>query len=346
MLKEVFVLDSGILLFHYTADRAMADDDRAVLSGGLLSAIQDFSIHTRADALQSFFTENEYFLYARCPTDDRVLVGVFARSAPREYASEAMSRILEVVGGVQFPKGGQQLSPESKEGLSRQIDRINAALFTPEAVVKEEIARIAEEGKVVVGFAFRVPDGELIASFSRPRPLFKKDMVGDAALVHASLLGCLRTLGILDEYESFVMNVKDYTVAVVNCSPVVGVSVGPLTTPQADVFEAARRLCGGGATQRPQHSLEDGEVIGVLRLDNTGRIVGASGPRFSMGEQRLITRLNVFLSTLIKNLENLAKSLSRRSLDSFVSVVPGEVPHQVAIESQDSGYVVRLLRHT
>ena len=77
MLKEVFVIEEGILQYHYSSDKDTDDSDDAVLSSGLLTAIRDFSQHARSDVLDSFSTETEYFLFTACPNSRRIIVGVF-----------------------------------------------------------------------------------------------------------------------------------------------------------------------------------------------------------------------------------------------------------------------------
>ena len=125
MLKEIFVIDRSVLQFHYSSDRSTSDDDKAVLSSGFFSAIQDFSTHARSDALDSFSTENEYFLYLRIPDTDEVLVGVFGRKAPEAFAREAMEKIKQLFTGVPKPEvEGMQLAAEIKEELREKIDRI------------------------------------------------------------------------------------------------------------------------------------------------------------------------------------------------------------------------------
>ncbi|MFW9919344.1 MAG: hypothetical protein ACFFED_07080, partial [Candidatus Thorarchaeota archaeon] len=93
MLKEVFVIEDGILQYHYSEDHRSDDSDQAVLSSGLLSAIRDFSAQARSDVLQSFATENEYFLFTVCDISKKIIGGVFDRRAPQQVARESLERM-------------------------------------------------------------------------------------------------------------------------------------------------------------------------------------------------------------------------------------------------------------
>ena len=195
MLKEIFVIDRSVLQFHYSSDRSTSDDDKAVLSSGFLSAIQDFSAHARADVLDSFSTENEYFLYLRIPDTEEVLVGVFARKAPEVFAREAMEKIKQLFTSVQKPEiEGMQLDPYVKEELRGKIDRINVQLFSDEKLSSIVVELLEERGDIPLAFLVDSTTNAIITKFSRPRPLFKENQVREFLLIHSTLIKTLESL--------------------------------------------------------------------------------------------------------------------------------------------------------
>ncbi|MFW9770113.1 MAG: hypothetical protein ACFFEM_14935, partial [Candidatus Thorarchaeota archaeon] len=169
MIREIFLIDRSVLQFHYSSEESPSDDDMAVLSSGFLSAIQDFSTHTRSDALDSFSTENEYFLYLRFPDSERVLVGVFDRKAPEVFAREAMEKIQSILLQIEMPEiEGMQLDSEKKEEICQHISRINTQLFSDEQLSTIVIDLLKSRNDIPLAFIVDSSNNKLITSFSRP----------------------------------------------------------------------------------------------------------------------------------------------------------------------------------
>jgi len=310
MIREIFLIDRSVLQFHYNSDESTSGDDKAVLSSGFFSAIQDFSTHARSDAIDSFSTENEYFLYLRFPDSEKVLVGVFDRKAPETFAREAMEKIKNLLIQVKMPDiDGKQLPLEKKTEIRQQITRINIQLFSDERLSTIIIDLLEDRSDIPLAFVINSSNNTLITSFSRPKPLFKESQVREFLLVHSTLKKTLENLEINPNYSYFVVETDDYAVVACNGGRLLSVASGAMRIPIANVYEAATSMCYADVFDPEiEHSI-GGTPIGELTLQD-GRVVSSSGKDLPM-------KAHIFISTLSKNVESLFRSLTRRPFTEF-----------------------------
>ena len=318
MLKEIFLIDNSVLQFHYNSDRSTSDDDKAVLSSGFLSAIQDFSTHARADVLDSFSTENEYFLYLRIPETDEVLVGVFDRKAPEAFAREAMEKIKLLFTRVQKPEiQGMQLAPEVKEDIRRKIDRVNVQLFSDEKLSSIVVELLEERGDIPLAFLIDSTNNSIITKFSRPRPLFKENQVREFLLIHSTLIKTLESLSIPQTYSFLTIESEDYAVVACNGGRLLSVAGGAMRTPVDDVYNAATSICYADAFDSSLDHKTASRIIGSITLQEDGRVLESSG-------NEIPQKARIFISSLIKNIDTTFKLMTRRPFYKFYAKTSGE----------------------
>jgi len=328
MLKELFVIDRSVLQFHYSSDRETSDDDKAVLSSGFFSAIQDFSTHARSDALDSFSTENEYFLYLRIPNADEVLVGVFTRKAPETFAREAMEKIKQLYTEVPKPEvEGMQLSSEIKEELRGKIARINIQLFSDERLSSIVIELLEERGDIPLAFLVDSTTNSIITKFSRPRPLFKEDQVREFLLVHSTVIKTFESLGIPQPYSFLTIESEDYAVVACNGGRLLSVAGGAMRTPVDDVYTAATSICYADTFDSSLDQPQADEIIGSITLHDDGRVVAQSGNETPHKAQ-------IFISSLVKNVDSTFKSMTRRPFSRFYATTSGEQSWSISVRRQ------------
>lgn len=311
MISEIFLIDRSVLQFHYSRDKSTSDDDKAVLSSGFFSAIQDFSTHARSDALDSFSTETEYFLYLRFPDSERILVGVFDRRAPETFAREAMEKIKTTLLKVKFPEiEGMQLSGEEKDKIREHIEKINVQLFSNERL--SSIVLETLEGRIDIPLAFLVDstNSSVIASFSRPKPLFKQTQVREFLLVHSTLQKVFESLDTGQDYSYFVMESDDYTVVACNGGRILSVASGAMRVPKENVYEAATTICYAESFEAEIALASEETLVGKLIFAINGRVSQKDGKEISQNSI-------IFISSLIKNLESMFKTLTRRPYSRF-----------------------------
>ncbi len=318
MIREIFLIDRSVLQFHFSSDQSTSDDDKAVLSSGFFSAIQDFSAHARSDALDSFSTETESFLYLRLPDAERILVGVFDRKAPEDLAREAMEKITAVLIKVKFPEvEGMQLPQDEKVKLREHIDRFNTQLFSNEKLSSIVLQTLEGRSDIPLAFLVDSNDNTVIASFSRPKPLFKPTQVREFLLVHSTLLNSLENLGIGPDYSYFVIESDDYTVVACNGGRLLSVASGAMRIPKENVYEAATTIC---------YAEDFAAEIALASEETTiGKIVFASNGHVSEQDGQEISQKSIiFISSLIKNLDTMFKALTRRPFKRFFARTGGQ----------------------
>ncbi|MHA2067037.1 MAG: hypothetical protein ACXABY_21935, partial [Candidatus Thorarchaeota archaeon] len=203
MLKEIFVIDSGVLLFHYTKDREASDSDQAVLSSGFMSAIRDFSKETRSEVVDSLSTETEYILFTSNVNTGVITAGVFDRKAPEHVVREALAKAHELVSSVEIPTSGRQLSPDQKDNLRNKLETLSAQFFGTDYLDSYVNQLLESRTDISLAFLLDSEKKEVVAKFARPRPLYREEHVREFLLAHSTLLRALSRLGISEGYKYF-----------------------------------------------------------------------------------------------------------------------------------------------
>ncbi|MGY5876437.1 MAG: hypothetical protein RTU30_11885 [Candidatus Thorarchaeota archaeon] len=329
MLKEIFLIDRSVLQFHYSSVRSSSEDDKALLSSGFLSAIQDFSEHARSDALDSFQTENEYFVFLPCPDTKRVLVGVFDKKAPEAFAREALNKIMDILNEVKMPEiEGMQLPREEKDVIWEKIDQIGIQLFSDDRLSSIVTDLLNERTDIPLAFLVDSSDSSVITSFSRPKPLYKENQVRDFLLVHSTLLKSFESLGVQESYTYFVIESDDYATVACNGGRLLSVASGAMRTPVEDVYDAATSICYAEAFDTITELTQGGTKTGEYVLLSDGQVKHVSGTGFT-------PKANIFISSLAKNVESMFRSLTRRPFTKFFSRSKGS--NSIAIQLNKDG---------
>ncbi len=310
MLKEVFLIDRSVLQFHYNSEGVSYEDDKAILSSGFLSAIQDFSSHARSDILESFSTENEYFLFQQCKDSLRILVGVFDRRASEPIARKVLNDIMSLLRTVEMPDtDGLQLPQDVKAGIRDRIDNIQLQYFGSEQLGRIVTDILESRSDIPLAFLIDITDNSMITKFSRPRPLFKMEQVRDFLLVHTTLQKTLNSLDLPTDYSNFMIESQDYAIVACTSGRLVSVAAGAMKTPTLDVYGAAMSMCEATPISNPRipDYSESSKSKSVLLNDGTIRNLHGSIPLKS----------NIQLSTLINNIDGFSRILTRRSFVKF-----------------------------
>ncbi|MFW9975191.1 MAG: hypothetical protein ACFFDQ_08005 [Candidatus Thorarchaeota archaeon] len=318
MLREIFLINRSVLQYHYSRNLSSSDDDKAVLSSGFLSAIQDFSTHARSDVLESFSTGNEYFLYLQYPESNRLLVGIFDRKAPENLAREAMNKIMNILLNVKMPViEGMQLSSEEKEKIKENIERVNTQLFSNEKLSSYVLESLEGRSDIPLAFLVDSYDNSIITSFSRPKPLFKDAQVREFLLVHTTLQKVFESFGFDQDYSYFFIESDDYSVVACNGGRVLSVVCGAMGIPKENVYEAATTICYADSFEAKIAFASEESAIGKIIFSTDGRITEKEGGAIS---QKSI----IFISSIIKNIESMFKSLTRRPFKRFFAKAKGK----------------------
>jgi hypothetical protein len=332
MLKEVYVISHGILLFHYDRVRARTDSDQAIISSGLMSAMTDFSKEMRSDVLQSFSTESEYFLFQPCKDVERFVVGVFDRRAPERLAKETLTRVKMLVDATKVsPIPGIQIERLERDRLREEIDEITAQMFGSDELPSHIEELLGGRTDIPLAFVIDTDEKKPIAHFARPHALFKDNQIKELLLVHDTVCTTLAKLGFGDQYSRFALQSSEYAVAACWTGKLLTLAAGALRTPSKNVAEAAAQMC----YQSLVIVLPQSETLRLtsrsVLLDN-GKIVRITG-------EPLPQIANVFLSTLSNNLDAFFRILNRRSFRRFEVDGRGGDRKRLVLTKDESGKV-------
>ncbi|MHA2206455.1 MAG: hypothetical protein ACXADL_12540 [Candidatus Thorarchaeota archaeon] len=325
MLKEVFVITGGILVFHYNKEHGSSDSDEAVLSSGLLSAIRDFSEHTRSDVLESFSTENEYFIFIQGVKQEHVIIGVFDRLAPENLARNTLSKIREIFGRVKMPDiDGLQMEMSLKQELRENIRSVEDQVFRTEQLGDYVNQLLKDRTDIQLAFVVDADSKKVLARFSRPSPLFRDSQVQEFLLVHSTLTKTVGNLNLGEEYDHFTVQSPQYSIASCWRGRLLTVASGALQIALNDVVDAGFKMCYESG---PDSSiLVDGQnLISKSTLMKDGSVHHHEGEKLQLMSY-------VSLSTLCTNLDSLFKSINRRVFQEFGVVTKGSIIHKLVLE--------------
>ncbi|MHA2378226.1 MAG: hypothetical protein ACXADS_03045 [Candidatus Thorarchaeota archaeon] len=340
MLKEVFVIDSGILLLHYSEDRSASESDQAVLSSGFMSAIRDFSRETRSEVVESLSTENEYILFTASPNTGIITAGVFDRRASQSVATEALERIQELIASVEMPRTGIQLGVEEKNKLRNKIEQISAQLFGTNYLRTYVVEALDDRTDISLAFLIDAEKKNVIANFARPRPLFREEQVREFLLAHSTLIRALSRLEIAERYAYFTLQSPEYTVASCWSGNLLSVTSGAMKASRGEVLEAAATVCYHTSPESLTKLSPNPFLLTHATLKGVGSIAHHQGTELpSVG--------GVFLSTLLNNLDGFFKSVTRRSFDTFDVLTKGDSTKELVLTRKESqgDVTVRILQH-
>lgn len=137
MLKEVYVLDNGVNIFHYSNDKNV-DETHYILSSGFLGAIQSFTEETRSSKIDFFASQDEFFIFDHLGDSDKEIVCIFENSIRHTIGRMVMKHVMNVV--LQSPimeiRGGMIISEGENEQLTDNIEKIANSLISIEYQVE------------------------------------------------------------------------------------------------------------------------------------------------------------------------------------------------------------------
>ncbi len=314
MLKELFVIQVGNLIFHYSPEKSATFSDEAILSGGLLSAINSFIRDARSDIVDSFQTEHEYFLFSKLGKTDRVLIGVFERSDPEKIARMAIEKIHPLIAESKINKD-LVVSTDDPEiaVLEKKIRLMTTQLFGTEgeSIYIEEL--LEGRGDIQIGILVDVVQKKEITHYARPTPLYKKEQSQKALLLYSNLLQVLSRLKLAKSFSYFTISSKDYVVVGCLSGILYGIVTGVLQVPETQVLQVGANMCH-------HETINDlVNIYGAQQVKNKSILQANGSVIHQDGEMRLSTG-GILLSTLNNNIGSLFKSLTRKKFSKFKAV--------------------------
>ncbi|OLS27921.1 MAG: hypothetical protein HeimC2_09490 [Candidatus Heimdallarchaeota archaeon LC_2] len=97
MLKEIFVIEDGINVFHYVTGDDIANQTDPVLTSGFLSALQSFTTQTRSGSINSYTSETENVFFKKIENTNKQLVAIFSKKTDETMAQALINQIDRIL---------------------------------------------------------------------------------------------------------------------------------------------------------------------------------------------------------------------------------------------------------
>ncbi len=331
MVKEIFLISDGLPFFHYADDATMEDSDKVLLSSGFLGALKSFSETERSDAIESFSTGNEYFLFRRYRNTSKMIVCVFDRKVSQRLARKSLKAIHDLIATTKIPESkiGIELGTPEEILLKEKISELIARLFGAEGESERITELLEQRTDIPLAFLVSVDEKQTIAHFSRPRPLFREQQVKEFFLLFSTLETALSRLRFSDSYAYFSIQSAEYTIASVWSGNIVSVATGAPTTPEQDVLAAAFNMVHYSSLDALGGSTRNKKIISKAILLKNAELVHEEG-------EPLSAAIAVFLSTLCTRINGFFRLLTRRHFSHFEVTVAEDKTRCLAIIRKDS----------
>jgi hypothetical protein len=331
MVKEIFLISDGLPFFHYADDETMEDSDRVLLSSGFLGALKNFSETERSDAIESFSMGNEYFLFRRYQNTNKMVVCVFDRDVSQRLARKSLKEIHDLIASTKIPEKtlGIELGTPEEKLLKEKISELVARFFGAEGESDRITELLGQRTDIPLAFLVSVDKKQIIAHFSRPRPLFRQQQVKEFFLLLSTLQTTLSRLELPDSYAYFFIQSAEYTIASVWSGQIASVATGAPTTPEHDVLTAALNMVRYSSLDDLNELIGKERIISKAILLKKGELVHEDG-------KELPTALAVFLSTLCTRINGFFRLLTRRHFSRFEVTVTEDTTRRLAIIRKNS----------
>lgn len=98
VLKEIFVIEDGINIFHYVR----GDDDTRiltdpVLTSGFLSALQSFTREARSGSINSYSSDSENVIFKKIENTNKQLIAIFSKNTDDQMAEALINQIDKIL---------------------------------------------------------------------------------------------------------------------------------------------------------------------------------------------------------------------------------------------------------
>ena len=113
------------------------------------------------------------------------------------------------------------------------------------------------------------------------------------------------------------MESDDYTVVACNGGRLLSVATGAMRIPKENVYEAATTICYAESFEAEIALTSAESLVGKLIYSTDGRISEKDGRQFSQNSI-------IFISSLLKNLDSMFKTLTRRPYKRFFARSSGQ----------------------
>ncbi len=340
MVKEIFLISDGLPIFHHSRDQNLLEDsDKVLLSSGFLSALKNFSETERSEAIDSFSTEHEYFLFMRYQKSEKMLVGVFDKEIPQKIARKGLNKIHDLIveSGLFRNTMIVELGTSETNTLKEKISEIINQIFGIEGEYDRLNELLTNRTDIPLAFLIMLNEKKVIAHFARPKPLFREQQVKEFFLLLSTIQTTLSRLQIPQTFTYFIVKSSDYTIASVLSGLNASVATGSPNTPEEDVLNVALQIVHYTSLESLIGSYQSKQLVNHSTLTKDGNLENIAGIKLN-------PTLGVFLSTLSTRLSSFFKLLTRRDFESFQIIITEKIKRDIIFSRDNSkvGFTLKI----
>jgi hypothetical protein len=117
----------------------------------------------------------------------------------------------------------------------------------------------------------------------------------------------------------------DYAVVACNGGRLLSVAGGAMRTPVDDVYDVATSICYADAFDPTLDQPPAEKIITTISLFEDGRVMAHSG-------REIPHKAQIFISSLVKNVDSMFKLMTRRPFSRFYAKTSGEKPWNIILQ--------------
>ncbi|MCE7736477.1 MAG: hypothetical protein GPJ54_16470 [Candidatus Heimdallarchaeota archaeon] len=203
MLKEIFVIEDGINIFHYATNDSTNNVD-PVLTSGFLSALQSFTSHSRSSQINSYTSETEIVFFKKIQDTNKNLVAIFSSKTDESYAETMLYRIDKVFSKSKIMFEMNVDVSNTREGvkIKKRIDKL-LHLSTTQKTQNEVADNLFKLHKVEFLSIYDVQRKKSI--FRRSETEIKKSFANEIVELDKAIGNFVKQLNLGEDYNFVIL---------------------------------------------------------------------------------------------------------------------------------------------
>lgn len=348
MVKEVFVIRYGSLIFYYSPHQSDEGLNQAILSSGLLDAVRSFTEEARDETIDSFSMKNEKILFRKLKVENTTLAVVFDNDVSDKLSQRMLLEIDSLINNSEFIKDLDSMTAlenTEKKVIGKKISELSNSMFLAENEEEYIIDLLTNRQDIPLGFLLNSETKECIGKFSRPKALFKDIFISEFSLLLSNITNVTNRIKFGDSYHCMTILSSEYSIASVFSGNKISLASSSLMTNLEDVLQAAFEMCKI-KTNNPLSLISDKKEIlkSSSFLSNNGNLSNIEGDALS-------PMFSAFFSALINNINRFFKLINKRDFEQFSIFCDSIIIQKLIIKKvfsnkkNGSDYIIKLMEY-
>jgi hypothetical protein len=319
MLEEFYILKDTNLFYYYAKDGSEYDLNAIILSSGLLSALNSFTLSSRSNNINSFQTDKEIFKFTNIPDSNYNLVYVFNLNDYNEKHSQVIiQNIFDLITESDFKTKisnerdnyavfGNELHKKLTESIKFIID-----FKIPKQLSNQNLEELLKNEKAIDYCLIKEqPSGNVLAKYSKRATLLGINFEDEHELMLSVIQKALENLELADKFlvinfesenqQFMVFNMNDYNISYLS-------SELKSTSYYTGILK--NFMFSNNLFQYAKLNLAEFSINSKYSRDKNGKVLFENGIV-------LPTRFTIYLGTLAHNILKFSKFLLLKGLKMF-----------------------------